>query len=283
MQKHTHECALNKFIQEHQSDTRLRIEDVRTLITADSITICTIKTEPKEDTENPVHMVKDLTSKHKKSELQQVPLLMVTAAAKEVLTNPDPTDEPLLVVTTGLTLDQPGLTEFHSTSTRWSHLLNRPVPVSPNDTSDSQQIAISNQPVFPEPEIEISDIPSTSYRTDLTHNETVQANQEKKAHVDAVHEYSTIPQLALQTESTTHGNNPDNTQGSTVTMEAADSSRGKNPVTDTSTTMRGNKSDMGKSQETSQPSVMTDFNCDLALQTLAPKYYKIYIYQARTK
>ena len=143
---------------------------------------------------------------------------------KEVLTNPVPTNEPLLMVTTGLTLDQPGLTEFHSTSTRWSRLLNRPVPVSPNDTSDSQQITISNQPVFPEPEIEISDIPSTSCRTYLICDETVQANQEKKAHVDAVHEYSTIPQPAMQTESTTRGNNSDNTQGSMLTMEAADSS-----------------------------------------------------------
>ena len=202
---------------------------------------------------------------------------MVTAAVKEVLSNPDPTNEPLLMVTTGLTLDQPGLSEFHSTSTRWSHLLNRPVPVSPNDTSDSQQIAISNQPVFPEPEIEISDVPSMSCRTDLICDETVQANQEKKAHVDAVHEYSTIPQLAMQTESTTCGSNPDNTQGSMLTMEAADSSRGKNPVTDTSTTMCGNKSNVCKSPETSQPSVMTDFNCDLVLQTLAPKYYEINI------
>ena len=41
--------------------------------------------------------------------------------------------------------------------------------------------------------------------------------------------------------------------------------------------MCGNKSNVGKSPETSQPSVMTDFNCDLVSQTLAPKYYGINI------
>ena len=125
----------------------------------------------------------DFTSKPKESELCQEPLLMVTSAAKEVLTNLDPTNEPLLMVTSGLTLDQPGLTEYHSTSTttRWSHLLNRPVPVSPNNTTDSQNITTSNQPVFPEPEIEISYLPPTLSGIDRTYDETTQANQEKKA------------------------------------------------------------------------------------------------------
>ena len=45
MEKHTQDCALNKFIQEWQSDTGLCIEDVRTLITADT-TSWAIKTEP---------------------------------------------------------------------------------------------------------------------------------------------------------------------------------------------------------------------------------------------
>ena len=45
MEKHTQDCALNKFIQEWQRDTGLHIEDERTLITADT-TSWAIKTEP---------------------------------------------------------------------------------------------------------------------------------------------------------------------------------------------------------------------------------------------
>ena len=45
MEKHTQDCALYKFIQEWQNDTGLCIEDVKTLITADT-TSRAIKTEP---------------------------------------------------------------------------------------------------------------------------------------------------------------------------------------------------------------------------------------------
>ena len=173
LQKHTHECALNKFVQEHQSETGLRIKDVRTLITADNTTNIRIKSEPTDpptdthfkysstDNIKPVHVVTDLTSEPTESESHQEPLLVVTAATKESLNNPEPVNEPLLVVTSGLTLDQARITEYHPTnaSTRWSHLLNRPVPVSPNDTPSNQSTTTVSQLVFSEPEIHISKAP----------------------------------------------------------------------------------------------------------------------------
>ena len=89
LQKYTHECALNKFVQEHQSEMGLCIEDVRTLITADNTTNIRIKSEPMDsqmdthfessgtDNLKPVHMVADLTSEPIESELNQESLLMV--------------------------------------------------------------------------------------------------------------------------------------------------------------------------------------------------------------
>ena len=161
LQKHTHECALNKFVQEHQNETGLCIEDVRTLITADNSTNIRIKSEPMDTpTEGqsehlrPLHMVTDLTSEAVESKSHQEPLLMT--ATKESLNNPAAASKPLLVVTSGLTLDQVGITEYHSTNTptRWSCLLNRPVPVSPTDTQNNQAASTVSQPVFPEPEIQ---------------------------------------------------------------------------------------------------------------------------------
>ena len=86
--------------------------------------------------------------------------------------------EPLLVVMTGLSLDQPGLTEYayDGTTTRWSHLLNRPVPVSPKETRESCNIKLMNQLVFPEPEIEIPEVqfpPNTAIITTTRGNSPV--------------------------------------------------------------------------------------------------------------
>ena len=69
LQKHTHDCALNEFVQERQSETGLCIEDVRTLITADNSTNIRIKSEPTDppteeegEQSKPLHVVTDLTS-----------------------------------------------------------------------------------------------------------------------------------------------------------------------------------------------------------------------------
>ena len=170
LQKHTHECALNKFVQERQSEMGLHIEDIRTLITADNSTNIRIKSEPTEpptegqcehsSTGNlkPLHVVTDLTSEAAESDPHQEPLLEVTAAAKESLNNPAAVNEPLLLVTSGLTLDQAGITEYHPANapTRWSCLLNKPVPVSPTDTPSNQSASTVSQLVFPEPEIHVS-------------------------------------------------------------------------------------------------------------------------------
>ena len=82
---------------------------------------------------------------------------MVMAATKDSLNNPVKASEPLLVVTPGLTLDQAGITEYHATDapTRWSRLLNRPIPRSPTDTQSDHLASIVDQPVFPKPEIHI--------------------------------------------------------------------------------------------------------------------------------
>ena len=69
LQKNTHDCALNKFVQERQSEMGLHIEDVRTLIMADNSTNIRIKTEPTDppmegegEQSKPLHVVTDLTS-----------------------------------------------------------------------------------------------------------------------------------------------------------------------------------------------------------------------------
>ena len=81
------------------------------------------------------------------------------------------------MVTSGLTLDQAGITEYHPTdaSTRWSCLLNRPVPVPPKNTSSNQTTATVNQPVFQEPEIELVNITHARPRTDTTNNDIPKA------------------------------------------------------------------------------------------------------------
>ena len=105
------------------------------------------------------------------------------AATKDSQNNPDKASEPLLMVISGLTLDQARITEYHAsnTPTRWSHLLNRPVPVSPTDTQSDQSASTVYQLVFPEPEIHISKGSEldTTQRTDVespTPTSTIRGN-----------------------------------------------------------------------------------------------------------
>ena len=91
-----HDCALNKFVQKRQSEMGLPLEDVRTLITADNSTNIRIKSEPTDpptegegEQSKPLHMVTDLTSEVAETEPRHDPLLMVMAATKDSLNNPD--------------------------------------------------------------------------------------------------------------------------------------------------------------------------------------------------
>ena len=110
----------------------------------------------------------------------ELPLLMVTAAVQKALTEHDPVKSPLLMVTSGLSVDTEDGSLYKrdppddtgTTTTRWSKIANRPVPC---DTEKSQMHFKStdvitlqsqnNQPVFPTPV-------STTTNTDDVTNES---------------------------------------------------------------------------------------------------------------
>ena len=269
MEKHTQDCALNKFIQEQQSDTGLCIEDVRTLITADT-TSRAIKTEPIEslssNVESSLCVVMDPTP-----ETQQEPLLVVMATAKKALINPNPVMEPLLVVTTGLSLDQPGLTKYayDGTTTRWSHLLNRPVPVSPKETRESCNIELMNQPVFPEPEIEIPEVQSPSNTTIITttHGNSPVSDQCTTASISSTAVNTTIHGNTSVLKDTTHGNNPDTVSTDTIC--------GNTPSIVSTDTTSSNNSEMVKAPEPLHllPAISTTI--EQPLETTTSKYYEV--------
>ena len=173
---------------------------------------------------------------------------MVTAAAKEALTNPNPVTEPLLVVMTGLSLDQPGLTEYayDGTPTRWSRLLNRPVPISPKETGESCNVEQINQPVFPEPEIEIPEAqfpPNTSIIT-TTHGNSPASDHCTKASISSTAIHTTIHGNTPVSKDTTRGNNPD-----TPDMPSTDTMRGNTANMVSTDTTRSNNSEMVKAPE----------------------------------
>ena len=272
MEKHTQDCALNKFIQEWQSNTGLCIEDVRTLITADT-TSWAIKTEPpyslSSNNESSVCVVTDPTP-----ETQQKPLLVVTAAAKEALINPDPITEPLLVVMTGLPLDQPGLTEYtyDSTTTRWSHLLNRPVPVSPKETSVSCNVEPINQPVFPEPEIEIPDVQSAPNTAIIT---TTHGNS------PANYQCTMATTSTMAVDTTIHGNNPPNKQARDTTCGnppdtvSTDTTCGNTPDMSSTNTTRSNNPETIKAPEPLHLLPASNTASEQPLETPTSKYYEV--------
>ena len=256
---------------------------------ANDTTNIRIKSEPTEsqmdthfessgtDNLKPVHMVTDLTLEPIESQLNQGPLLMVTVAAKESLNNPDPVNEPLLVVTSGLTLDQARITEYHPTDapTRWSHLLNRPVPVSPKDTSSNQTTTTVNQPVFPEPEIELPNITHAPPRTDTTDDDIPKVLQEQKEPVDATQGHNVEPPSTTLKVSTTRGNTLDKVQTDICTTDAPDTSRGNSKTTETSDTMHGNKACEDTPKEASTPSPNPGKSHEQQSHASASKYYDI--------
>ena len=300
---------MNKFIQECQSDTGLQKEDVRTLITADNTASFRVKSELTESETDlqcasgevnplePGHVVTELTSDPKESQTNCAPLFMVTAATKESLTNTDLASEPLLVVMSGLTLDPTGLTKYHATSTptRWSHLLNKPVPTSPEDTADSLSTPSINQPMFPGPEAKSQANPQPPLQTVAidgnTPIDTHQSTNSITDRLDVTKGQSTDAHLNVADKnSTTHGNNQGTTHTSSSCMDGSDTSHGNNlitsvnyktdtmkttPHTEGIETTHGNKSAASTAMGPSMPSIITNIGHDQPLDDDSSKYYDI--------
>ena len=179
------------------------------------------------------------------------------------------------MVTSGFTLDQAGITEYHATDspTRWSHLLNRPVPVSPTDTQSDQSASTVDQPVFPEPEIHVSKGSEldTTQRTDAespTPTSTIcgnaadsiqteqrTTNTSSTLHVSSgdllVSEISAVLKAKL-TLTTTCGNSPDTIETEGPSSVTPATLCGNNISTDIPGTMHGNRTceDMTKIEQT---------------------------------
>ena len=234
---------------------------------------------------------------------------MVMAATKDSLNNPDKASEPLLVVTSGLTLDQAEITEYHATDipTRWSCLLNRPVPVSPTDTQSSQAASTVDQLVFPEPEIHISKASKldTTQGTDAespTPTATIRGNTVDSMQTEqhTTNAFSTIcvssdttdsPNImsgdllvsetsvvlkAKLTLTSTRGNSPDTIETEGPSLVTPATLRGNNISTDIPGTMRGNRpcEDMTKTDQT-PPNItgkqITNVSTSIYYDILTPK------------